>query len=169
MTIRNIRIFGDPVLTTKAEEVVTFDSGLEQLVEDMLETMDAAGGVGLAANQIGVLKRVFVYDTSHTEGGMRGHIINPTWQPIGEDTQLGPEGCLSIPDIQYDVERAHTVELRGQNLHGDPVSLVASGLLARCIQHEYDHLDGVLFLKRLSPDLRKEAMREIRQSAWFQQ
>ncbi|AZA11500.1 peptide deformylase [Corynebacterium gerontici] len=169
MTIRNIRIFGDPVLTTKAEDVTVYDAGLEQLVEDMLETMDAAGGVGLAANQIGVLKRVFVYDTAHTEGGLRGHIINPTWHSIGEDTQIGQEGCLSIPEIQKDVQRAQTVELRGYNVHGDPVSLVASGLLARCIQHEYDHLDGVLFLKRLSPALRKEAMREIRQSEWFQQ
>ncbi|GGG68565.1 peptide deformylase [Corynebacterium pelargi] len=169
MTVRNIRIFGDPVLTSTAAAVEVFDHKLETLIQDMLETMDAAGGVGLAANQIGVLKRVFVFDTTHTEGGLRGHIINPTWKALGEETQVGPEGCLSIPDIQYDVERAQDVEVRGVDVQGNPVSIVASGLLARCIQHESDHLDGVLFLKRLSPALRKEAMREIRAAEWFQQ
>lgn len=167
MTLRSIRMFGDPVLTTRAEEVTDFDESLATLVEDMLETMDDSGGVGLAANQVGVTRRVFVYDCSHEEGGQRGHIINPVWEEVGEQTQTGKEGCLSIPEISKDTIRFNTVKLSGRDLNGNPVSLVASGLMARCIQHETDHLDGVLFLKRLSPELRKEAMREIRNSAWF--
>lgn len=167
MTIRDVRLFGDPVLTTRAEEVTEIDGSVETLVEDMLETMDANDGVGLAANQVGVTRRVFVYDCTHVEGGQRGHIINPVWEPVGDQTQTGPEGCLSIPNITQDTTRFNTVQVTGHNLAGNPVSLVASGLMARCIQHETDHLDGVLFLKRLSPERRKEAMREIRSSDWF--
>ncbi|MDO4631594.1 MAG: peptide deformylase [Corynebacterium sp.] len=167
MTIRDIRLFGDPVLTTRADEVTEFDDALKHLVADMLETMDNAGGVGLAANQIGVLRRVFVFDCSHTEDGLRGHIINPIWEAVGEETQTGPEGCLSIPDISADTERFNTVKVTGQDQDGNPITIVASGLMARCIQHESDHLDGTLFLKRLSPELRKESMAQIRQSDWF--
>ncbi|MGZ7496724.1 peptide deformylase [Corynebacterium sp. ZY180755] len=169
MTIREIRLFGDPVLTSQAEEVKDFDAKLEKLVADMLETMDAAGGVGLAANQIGVLKRVFVFDCSHVEDGLRGHIINPVWEAIGEETQTGPEGCLSIPDITEDTTRWQTVRVTGKDMEGNPISMVASGLMARCIQHETDHLDGILFLKRLDKDSRKQAMSHIRQSEWFNQ
>lgn len=167
MSIRPIRIFGDPVLLSRAEEVTTFDDSLAQLVQDMLDTMDDAGGVGLAANQIGILKRVFVFDCSHTDGGLRGHIINPVWEAIGEETQTGREGCLSIPGISKDTGRYLQVKVSGQDKEGKPISMVASGLMARCIQHESDHLDGVLFLKRLTPEKRKEAMREIRESDWF--
>lgn len=167
MTVLDIRLFGDPVLTTRAEEITEFDHTLETLVEDMLETMDVAGGVGLAANQVGVLRRVFVYDCSHVEDGLRGHIVNPVWEAIGEETQTGHEGCLSIPDISAETTRFATVKVSGQDLHGNPVSMVASGLMARCIQHETDHLDGVLFLRRLEKDARKEAMATIRRSEWF--
>lgn len=169
MTIREIRLFGDPVLTTQAAEVTEFDAKLETLVADMLETMDAAGGVGLAANQIGVLKRVFVFDCSHVEDGLRGHIINPEWEAIGEETQTGPEGCLSIPDISEETTRWQTVRVSGQDVEGKPIVIVASGLMARCIQHETDHLDGILFLKRLDKDSRKQAMSHIRQADWFNQ
>ncbi|GAB2509848.1 Peptide deformylase [Corynebacterium atrinae] len=167
MTVREIRFFGDPVLTTRSEEITTFDHSLEVLVEDMLETMDEAGGVGLAANQVGVARRVFVYDCSHIEDGLRGHIINPVWEPIGDETQLGNEGCLSIPDISADTERFETVRVSGQDINGHPIAMVASGLMSRCIQHETDHLDGVLFLKRLTPERRKAAMAAIRTSTWF--
>lgn len=167
MTIRDIRIFGDPVLATRATEVTEFDRGLETLVADMLETMDANEGVGLAANQVGVTRRVFVYDCTHAEGGQRGHIVNPVWEPVGEHTQTGNEGCLSIPEVSRETTRYNTVQLSGRDRNGNPVSLLASGLMARCIQHETDHLDGVLFLKRLRPELRKEAMRDIRNSTWF--
>lgn len=167
LTIREIRLYGDPVLTTRASEITEFDEALEDLAEDMLETMDAAGGVGLAANQIGLLKRIFVYDCSHTESGMRGAIINPVWKELGEETQTGIEGCLSIPDISTPTTRFETVSVSGQDVHGNPISMVVSGLMARCVQHETDHLDGVLFLSRLEAAERKQAMTQIRNSDWF--
>ncbi|SER47513.1 peptide deformylase [Corynebacterium cystitidis] len=169
MTIREIRLFGDPVLTSRAREVTEFDGSLRTLIDDMLDTMDAAGGVGLAANQIGLLKRVFVYDCSHVEAGLRGAIINPVWQPWGDKMQVGPEGCLSIPDISAETQRHFSVVVRGQDVEGRAVALQASGLMARCIQHETDHLDGVLFLKRLEPEIRKEAMGLIRTADWFKE
>lgn len=163
MTIRPIRIFGDPILNTQAAPIELFDDALIRLVRDMLETMDDAGGVGLAANQIGMAQRVFVYDCD----GMRGALINPEWEPIDDVVQVGPEGCLSIPDLQADVERHETVVARGRDEYGRPVTLRANGLLARCIQHETDHLDGVLFLRRLDPAVRQEAMQIIRGMNWF--
>lgn len=170
MTVRPIRLFGDPVLTTAARDVPAGDFGSQRLrtqVADMLETMDDAGGVGLAANQIGQLNRVLVFDTTHQPSGFRGHLINPTWEPLGEQRQLGTEACLSIPDVSAEVDRAEQVVARGMDLEGRPLTLVASGLLARCLQHEIDHLDGVLYLKRLDPQQRKAAMAEIRSLTWF--
>lgn len=163
MTIRPIRIFGDPILNTQASRIELFDGSVIRLVHDMLETMDDAGGVGLAANQIGLAKRVFVYDCD----GMRGALINPEWEPLDDMIQIGPEGCLSIPDLQADVPRHETVVARGADEYGRPVALRANGLLARCIQHETDHLDGVLFLQRLDPAVRKEAMHMIRGMDWY--
>ena len=153
MTIREVRLFGDPVLNTRADEVTQFDDALKTLVEDMLDTMDEYDGVGLAANQVGVTRRVFVFDCAHENPGMRGHVINPVWEPV--------------PAVVKETERYNSVKVTGQDVDGNPVEITASGLMARCIQHETDHLDGVLFLKRLSPELRKEAMREIRESDWF--
>ncbi|WP_308607679.1 peptide deformylase [uncultured Corynebacterium sp.] len=167
MTVREVRLYGDPVLSTRAEEITEFGPSLERLAQDMLETMEDAGGVGLAANQIGVTKRIFVFDCSHYQHGLRGAIINPAWEAVGQETQLGPEGCLSIPGISQPTERFNTVRLKGFDPQGRPVSMLASGLMARCIQHETDHLDGILFLKRLSDELRKESMKIIRQSEWF--
>lgn len=167
MTVRDVRIFGDPVLTTRADEVVDFDEALAVLIGDMFDTMADAQGVGLAANQVGVLRRVFVFDTTHHDGGLRGHVVNPVWEPVGEETQCGSEGCLSIPGISKDTTRYQTVRLSGRDQDGNPVGFVASGLLARCIQHETDHLDGVLFLRRLEPAERKAAMSEIRAADWF--
>ncbi|TRX63020.1 peptide deformylase [Corynebacterium hiratae] len=167
MTVREVRLYGDPVLSTRAEEITEFGPSVERLAQDMLETMEDAGGVGLAANQIGVTKRIFVFDCSHYQHGLRGAIINPEWEAVGEETQLGPEGCLSIPGISQPTERFNTVRLTGFDPLGRPVSMLASGLMARCIQHETDHLDGILFLKRLSDELRKESMKIIRQSEWF--
>ncbi|HIX78488.1 MAG TPA: peptide deformylase [Candidatus Corynebacterium faecipullorum] len=167
MTVREVRLYGDPVLTTRAEEITEFGPSLERLAQDMLETMEDAGGVGLAANQIGVTKRIFVFDCSHIQHGLRGAVINPEWEAVGEEMQLGTEGCLSIPGISQPTERFSTVRLRGYDPQGRPVSMLASGLMARCIQHETDHLDGVLFLQRLSDELRKESMKTIRQAEWF--
>lgn len=162
-----IRLYGDPVLSTRAMEVKTFDDELRRLTSSMLETMESAGGVGLAANQVGIVKRVFVYDCSAGRSGLRGIMVNPVWRPIGEDTQRGTEGCLSIPGVSAMTERFNTVSASGFDVEGRPVSIVASGLLARCIQHETDHLDGVLFLQRLDADERRRAMAEIRVSTWF--
>ena len=167
MSLRGIRIYGDPVLGSRAEEVSTFDRGLRILANDMLETMDEAGGVGLAANQVGILKRIFVYDCSHTQSGLRGAIVNPVWTPLGAQQQIGPEGCLSIPGISAQTTRFNRVFVSGQDIEGRPLSMVASGLMARCIQHETDHLDGVLFLQRLDAVDRKDVMRAIRESEWF--
>lgn len=166
MTVRDIRLFGDPVLTTKAEKVTEFDKSLSVLIDDMMETMDAAEGVGLAANQVGVTRRVFVFDCT-MDGGSRGHIVNPVWEPVGQDLQDGPEGCLSIPDIQEDVERFNRVRVTGQDRDGNPIEMEAEGLMARCIQHETDHLDGILFLRRLRPEARRRAMAEVRVAPWF--
>lgn len=163
MTIRPIRIFGDPILNTQATPIELFDDALVRLVHDMLETMDDAGGVGLAANQIGLTQRVFVYDCD----GLRGALINPEWEPIDDMVQIGPEGCLSIPDLQADVARDETVVARGFDEFGRPVALRANGLLARCTQHETDHLDGVLFLRRLQPEVRAEAMEMLRGMDWY--
>ena len=167
MSLRELRIYGDPVLGSRAEEISKFDAGLRALASDMLETMDKAGGVGLAANQVGILQRIFVYDCSHTQSGLRGAIVNPAWTPVGEQQQTGPEGCLSIPGISAETTRFNQGFVSGQDIEGRPVSMVASGLMARCIQHETDHLDGVLFLQRLEAPVRKEAMRAIRESEWF--
>ncbi|AWB81839.1 peptide deformylase [Corynebacterium yudongzhengii] len=170
MTLREIRLFGDPVLTTQAAEVDKADFGSEKLrlqVEDMLETMDEAGGVGLAANQIGSLRRVIVFDTTHQPGGLRGHLINPRWQPLTRESQLGPEGCLSIPGISADTPRSYRVQASGYDVEGRPIGIAATGLLARCLQHEHDHLEGVLFLSRLDDAARREAMAAIRRANWF--
>ncbi|MDR7329409.1 peptide deformylase [Corynebacterium guangdongense] len=169
MTIRPIRLLGDPVLNSVASPVALdrFDDKLRRLVDDMLDTMDDAGGVGLAANQVGVLQRVFVYDTSMVEGGLRGHVINPTWVAVGDQRQLGNEGCLSVPDLSFDVERHQTVLMQGRDVANRPVSMLASGLLARCIQHEADHLDGVMYLSKLDVEQYKQAMSEVRASDWF--
>ena len=167
MSLRELRIYGDPVLGSRAEEISKFDASLRALASDMLETMDKAGGVGLAANQVGILNRIFVYDCSHTQSGLRGALVNPVWTPVGEQQQTSPEGCLSIPGISAETTRFNQVFVTGQDIEGRPVSMVASGLMARCIQHETDHLDGVLFLQRLEALVRKEAMRAIRESEWF--
>ncbi|MGP5080792.1 peptide deformylase [Corynebacterium variabile] len=164
MTALDIRLFGDPVLRTVAENIDDpTDPTLRTLVEDMYETMDAAGGVGLAANQVGVTRRVFVYDCD----GDRGHIVNPVWEAVGAETQTGREGCLSVPDAGGDVTRAATVHLTGVTVDGEEVDREVTGLMARCVQHETDHLDGVMYFQRMEPGTRREVMAGIRGSGWF--
>ena len=162
MAVQPIRLFGDPVLRRPAAEVVDFDKELRRLVEDLTDTMLAAPGAGLAAPQLGVGLRVFTY---HVDGVL-GHLVNPRLQ-LGEETQDGPEGCLSIPGLTIDCVRARTVVATGFDMHGEPVVIDGSDLLARAIQHETDHLDGIVFLDRLDAEARKVAMREIRESEWF--
>ncbi|OFS22579.1 peptide deformylase [Corynebacterium sp. HMSC04H06] len=174
MTLRQIRLFGDPVLNTAADAVTSFGPGLRALARDMLETMDEAGGVGLAANQVGVTQRVFVYDCPDGSARRRGVLVNPSWAPVlpGADGEaatlvLGREGCLSIPGVPGTVPRHERVVVSGTDEWGRPVCLLTGGLLARCIQHESDHLDGVLFLAHLSTEDRREAMAAIRSADWF--
>jgi peptide deformylase len=163
VTVQSIRLFGDPVLRTKAAEVVDFDKELRTLVTDLWDTMEQAGGAGLAAPQLGVGLRVFTY---HCDT-FSGHIVNPTWNVIGDGYQLGEEGCLSIPGLKYDTKRHEHVVATGWNSHGEPITVEGTEMLARCIQHETDHLDGVLFLDRLDAETRKQAMRDIRGAEWF--
>jgi len=163
MAIQPIRLFGDPVLRTRAEEVVDFDAELRKLVADLHDTLADEGGAGLAAPQLGVGRRVFVY---HCDG-FDGHLVNPSFAAVGEDMQDGPEGCLSIPGLSWDCRRHLRVVAHGWNMHGEPVAVEGSELLARCIQHETDHLDGVLFIDRLDPSTRRQAMAEIRAADWF--
>ena len=162
MPIKPIRLFGDPVLTTPASLVVDFDKELRVLVQDLTETMLDAPGAGLAAPQIGVGLRVFVWDVDEE----LGHLINPELA-LSEEVQNGDEGCLSFPGLIYPTERALNVVARGFNMWGDPVVIEGTQLLARAIQHETDHLDGILFIDRLDLDIRKEAMKAVREAEWF--
>ena len=163
MTVQPIRLFGDPVLRTPADPVVDFDKELRQLVDDLTETMRDQSGAGLAAPQIGVGLRVFAFEVEE----VLGHLVNPVLDFPDEEEQDGPEGCLSIPGLYFDTKRRRNVVAKGFTAHGDPVQLVGSGLLARCVQHETDHLDGVLFVDRLDREARKEAMKAIRGAEWY--
>jgi peptide deformylase len=162
MAVQPIRLFGDPVLRTPAERVVDFDAELRRLVKDLTETMLEANGVGLAAPQLGVGLRVFSYDVDD----VIGHIVNPVLGFPDDEEQDGPEGCLSIPGLYFDTKRRMNVVAKGVNEYGDPVQLVGSELMARCVQHESDHLDGILFVDRLDPETKKAAMRAIREAEW---
>ena len=157
-----IRLFGDPVLRTPAAEVVTFDKELHGLVKDLTDTMRDAPGVGLAAPQLGVSLRVFTYWVENE----LGHLVNPVLD-LSDEQQDGEEGCLSVPDLTFECKRARSVVAKGMNMHGEPVTLEGSDLLARCVQHETDHLDGIVFIDRLDAQTRKEAMKAIRESDWF--
>lgn len=164
MTVQPVRLFGDPVLRTPALPVETFDKELRILVRDLTETMLAAPGLGLAAPQLGVSLRVFTYDVDDEVG----HLINPSLD-LTDETQDGDEGCLSLPGLAFDTVRSWGAVARGFNMWGEPTVIEGSGLLARCVQHETDHLDGILFIDRLDPETRKQAMRAIRESDWFEQ
>jgi len=157
-----IRLFGDPVLRTPADPVKDFDAELRRLVKDLTDTMQDAPGVGLAAPQIGVSLRVFTY---HVDDVL-GHLINPSLD-LSEETETGDEGCLSFPGLAYPATRAYGVVAKGFNMYGEPVTLEGTGQLARCVQHETDHLDGVLFIDRLDKAQRKLAMKEIREAEWW--
>lgn len=155
----DIRMFGDPVLKTRATPVEDFDESLIRLTEDMLATMRDHEGVGLAANQVGRLKRVLVAATEDEEYA----VVNPVVEASGAETETGGEGCLSIPGIHVDVERPTAVTISGRDPTGEPIRIEAEGLLARIFQHEIDHLDGVLVLDRTDRESRKAALREWRE------
>jgi peptide deformylase len=162
MSTRPIRLLGDPVLRTPAQTVTTFDKELRTLVKDLQDTMLDAPGVGLAAPQIGVGLRVFTYDV----GESFGYLVNPVLHFPSEEEQDGEEGCLSLPGLTFDCVRKQHVVAHGQDVYGDPVTVEGSALLARCVQHETDHLDGVLFIDRLDVATRRLALDAIRDAEW---
>jgi peptide deformylase len=162
LSVKPIRLFGDPVLRTPAEPVRDFDAELRRLVKDLTDTMMDAPGVGLAAPQIGVGLRVFTYYIDDE----LGHLINPSLG-LSDEQETDDEGCLSFPGLVYPTTRSYGVVAAGFNMHGEPVTLEGTGHLARCVQHETDHLDGVLFIDRLDPAQRKLAMKEIRSAEWW--
>jgi peptide deformylase len=159
MSAYPLRLFGDPVLKQRAREVEEITGDLATLVHGMFETMDAEEGVGLAAPQVGVRKRLFTYDLH--EGDGPGVVINPEIVEMSGET-VSDEGCLSVPGFRFEILRAERVTMRGLDLDGNEIVLEGDELLARMIQHEIDHLDGVLLLDRIDPEVRREALREMR-------
>jgi len=154
-----IRIFGDPVLKQRATEIADVDGTLVRLAEDMVQTMYEAPGVGLAAPQVGVGKRLFVYDLQDGHGP--GVVVNPVISESDGEWSYD-EGCLSVPGLAWDIIRPKTIHLTGYDLDGNEISIEADELAARAFQHELDHLDGVLLIERLDGDTRKQALRTIR-------
>ena len=161
MAFRDIRTIGDPVLRTPCEPIETIDDSVRQLVEDLVETVDYDGRAGLAANQIGVSLRAFSWNID----GNIGYILNPVITERSEELQeLGDEGCLSVPGLWYPCERPAFSRAEGTDLDGNPVTVEGEEIWARLINHEVDHLDGHLYLDRLAKAVRKQAMRELRES-----
>jgi peptide deformylase len=160
--LRHVRKFGDPVLRATALPVERFDADLEGEVQRMGELMHDALGVGLAATQLGVLHRVLVYK-AYVDDPVTA-LVNPEMDWMSEELELGPEGCLSLPGVHVEVERHARLRVRGRDERGEELEIEAEGLEARVIQHEIDHLDGVLILDRISRDARKEAMRAMREA-----
>ncbi|GAA2584476.1 hypothetical protein GCM10010399_13120 [Dactylosporangium fulvum] len=162
-TARPITHYGEPVLHHRCADVTTFDRALAELIDDMFASMYAAEGVGLAANQIGVDLRVFVYDCPDTDGTRHvGHVVNPVLRAgtalagVTDDS----EGCLSVPGPRAELPRAALATVTGVDLHGAPVTVTGTGYFARCLQHESDHLDGVVYVDRLPAEQRERLLRE---------
>lgn len=159
MAIRDIRIVGDPVLRTPCDKITKIDDSIAMLVKDLLETVDMDGRAGLAANQIGVGLRAFSWNID----GDIGYVLNPVMVEMStEEYQDGDEGCLSVPGLWYPTKRAWYAKVEGIDLDGNPVVVEGEELMARCLQHEMDHLDGMLYIDRLDKQNRKAAMRAIR-------
>jgi peptide deformylase len=156
----SIRVFGDPVLRERASEVTDVTDALVRLADDMVDTMRAAPGLGLAAPQVGVQKRLFVYELPDSDDGPKA-IINPTISDVSGEWEY-EEGCLSVPGLYFPIIRPKQIHLTGYDLDGNEISLEADDVVARLFQHELDHLDGRLLLELLEPDQRKQAMRELR-------
>ncbi|MFC5060363.1 peptide deformylase [Saccharothrix xinjiangensis] len=162
MTVLPVRLFGDPALIQPAAQVTDFDKELRRLIRDLHDTLDDQRGAGLAAPQLGISRRVFVYNVE----GTKGHLVNPTLSFPDEEEQDGPEGCLSMPGLYFDTKRRLNVVAKGYTAHGDPLQIVGSGYMARCLQHETDHLDGVLFIDRMDAERRRAALKEILAADW---
>ena len=165
--MRPLSPFGDPVLRSPCQEVMTFGASLRNLVEDLFATMYAARGVGLAANQVGVPLKVFVFDCPDDEERRHlGHLVNPRIVELGGVSVTGPEGCLSLPGIEAGTRRYDETVVEGLDVDGAPVRVEGTGFFARCLQHETDHLDGGIFTDRLSGLRRRRALRAVRRAPW---
>ncbi len=163
MTVRPIRLFGDPVLRAVSAPIEEIDDGVRSLVEDLVDSVREPGRAGVAAPQIGVNLRAFSYNVD----GVVGYVLNPVVVEVrGEPVPTG-EGCLSVPGLWHDALRHPYARVEGIDLDGEKVVLEGTGLMAQALQHETDHLDGMLYLQRLTPDERKIAMRRVRESDWF--
>lgn len=163
MSVREIRIFGDPVLRTVCAPIEQIDEGVRALVTDLVDTVELPGRAGVAAPQIGVALRAFSYNID----GDIGYVLNPVLTEVRGEPEPTGEGCLSVPGLWHDALRHPWARVEGIDLDGNAVVLEGEGLLAQALQHETDHLDGKLFLTRLDAETRKVAMREVRESAWF--
>ena len=163
MPERQIRLLGDPVLKTRSEPIGVIDARVRSLVEDLVDSVKPPGRAGVAASQIGVNLRAFSYNID----GDIGYILNPVVVELSGEPELVDEGCLSVPGLWYPTRRYPFARVTGIDLDGNPVELAGNGLLAQALQHETDHLDGLLYLDRLDPDNRRAAMKEVRESDWF--
>ena len=163
MSVRPIRVFGDPVLRAASAPIGEIDDGIRALVRDLIDTVELPGRAGVAAPQIGVGLRAFSYNID----GEIGYILNPVLVEVSGEPELVGEGCLSVPGLWHDALRHPHATVTGIDLDGNEVVLEGDGLLAQALQHETDHLDGRLYLDRLPAETRRIAMREIRESTWF--
>jgi peptide deformylase len=163
MTERQIRLFGDPVLRSACDPIIPGDVRARGLVEDLIETVSVPGRAGLAANQIGVGLRAFSYNVD----GVIGYVINPVLTEVSGEPELVDEGCLSVPGFFFLRKRYPFASVRGIDLDANPVEISGDGVLAQALQHEIDHLDGHLFIEGLEPATKREAMKAIRQAAWY--
>ncbi|WP_104164629.1 peptide deformylase [Cryobacterium sp. N22] len=163
MPERQIRLLGDPVLKTRSEPIGTIDARVRSLVEDLLDSVKLPGRAGVAAAQIGVNLRAFSYNID----GDIGYILNPVLVELAGEPELVDEGCLSVPGLWYPTKRYPFARVTGIDLAGNPVAVAGEGLMAQALQHETDHLDGLLYLDRLDKENRRAAMKEVRESDWF--
>jgi peptide deformylase len=163
MAERVIRIFGDPVLKTPTERIGEIDDGVRALVRDLLDTVALPGRAGVAAPQIGVGLRAFSYNVD----GDMGYVLNPELVAASGELREVEEGCLSVPGLWFPTRRYEHATVRGTDLEGNDIEVSGGGLMAQALQHECDHLDGMLYIDRLDGDTRKDAMRSIRESDWF--
>ena len=163
MAVREIRLFGDPVLKSSCDAITNFDEHTAALVADLIETTKLPGRAGVAAPQIGVSLRAFSYHIN----GVVGYVLNPVLVETSGAKQLVEEGCLSVPGLWHKTPRFEHARVTGVDVDGNAIEVSGSGLLAQALQHECDHLDGLLYLDRLEPEERKQAMKALRATDWF--
>lgn len=163
MTVRPIRLFGDPVLRSAADPILRIDDAVRALVTDLIDTVQVPGRAGVAAPQIGVGLRAFSYNVD----GVVGYVLNPELVEVRGDAEPVDEGCLSVPGVGFPRRRHPWARVVGTDLDGRRIELSGDGLMAQALQHECDHLDGRLYIEGLDPEIKREAMRAVRQADWF--